>query len=112
MKWIKITYIAGALILLLLSKWAYDSYDYGEALIFSRDSQAVETIEKDDLFGTETTNTEWQDGFWLGLLPGDDEASIGAVLGVVPIGGALLGLAAVSLFLEFRNRKKTKKKNN
>ena len=112
MKWIKITYIAVALIILLLSKWAYDSFDYGEALVFSRDSKAVLTVEKDDLFGTETTNTDWQDGFWLGLLPGDDEASIGAVLGVVPIGGALFGMAAIALFLEFRSRKKNKINNN
>jgi len=110
MKWIHISYLATALIVLLLAKWIYDSSDYGETLIFSRDSKPLVTIEKDELFGTETSRTEWQEGFWLGLLPSDDEASIGAVMGVVPLAGGLLALSVLSLFFEIRKRKRISNK--
>ena len=105
MNWLKLFYLSLIAMLLVIGVWIYYSIDYGEFIIFSRDRKAIEKTEMDPLFGVETTQTEWVEGFWFGLLPGDDTFSIKTFFAAVPIGSFFLFLAVLSLFMNFRRRK-------
>jgi hypothetical protein len=105
MNWKILTYISLILITALLVKWYSDSNDYGETIIFSKDKKPVVTKSNDPLFGTETSKTEWKDGFWLGLLPNDDSFSSTTFFAVVPIGGILIVIGAFGIFLNHRQKK-------
>jgi hypothetical protein len=88
--------------------WIFDSVNYGEMLVFSRDKKPVITEVKDELFGTVVQKTEYKEGFWLGLMPGDDTVSLKALIGAIPLGGGFLALALTSLFIDNRLKKKNK----
>lgn len=106
MKWKYLTYISIALILAVVIKWIVDSNDYGETLIFTRDSKAIEKVEMDELFGTETISTEWVDGNWLGLLPGDDTLSPAMLVGVLPLASIFAVVGAFGIFMHIRSKKR------
>ena len=106
MKWKYLTYLSFAIILVVVIKWIVDSNDYGETLIFTRDSKAIEKVEIDELFGTETVTTEWQDGNWLGLLPGDDQISPRMIVGVVPISGIFFVIGMFGIIMNIKASKR------
>jgi hypothetical protein len=93
-------------VVIVLAVWIFDSVNYGEMLVFSRDKKPVVTKVKDELFGTEVQKTEYVEGFWLGLMPGDDSVSFKALVGALPLGGGFLALALASLFIDKRLKKK------
>lgn len=99
--------ISFVLLLPVLGKWILDSKDYGQLLMFSKDKMAIEKKVNDELFGTVTTEIEWVDGFWLGLLPPTDKISFSILLGAVPLSSIFIFLGA--LFLFFNSRAKRKK---
>lgn len=105
MNWKIFAIVCFVLVLPVIGFWLADSNDYGQMLMFSKEKKAVETVIKDDLFGDETIKTEWEDGFWLGLMPPTDEISPGIVLGVVPMSAFLIGLGAIGLFMNYRKKK-------
>lgn len=105
MNWKILTYISLILIIVLLYKWYSDSNDYGETIIFSKDKKPVITKVADPLFGTETTKTEWKEGFWLGLLPNDDTFALSIIYSVVPLGGLLIFIGAFGVFMNHRQKK-------
>lgn len=90
--------------MLIIGKWIYDCIDYGEILIFSREKKAVVTKTIDELFGTEVEATEWIDGFWLGLLPGEDKISINILLGVAPLSAIVIIGTGMILFINRRRK--------
>jgi polyisoprenoid-binding protein YceI len=104
MKWKVLAVICFVMIIPLLGVWLHDSNDYGSKLFFSKEKKEIVIKVKDDLFGGEVSKTEWQEGFWLGLLPPTDKLSIRIMLGVVPLGSMLLGLGAICLFMNFRQK--------
>ncbi len=108
MKWNIFSIIAFVLIVPLIVKWYADSSDYGQSLIYSRDSKTIETKSYDDLLGTEVTEMKTEEGFWLGLLPATDQVSLKAMIAVVPLGGILFAAGAFGLFMHIRKRKKSK----
>lgn len=93
-------------ILITFSVWGLHSKDFGEMLMFSREKKPVIITETDDLFSTETTKTEWEEGFWLGLLPGDDSVSIDSLKAVVPISGFFVFIIIINYFYYFKLRRK------
>ncbi len=97
--------IAYILIIPIIIMWLADSSDYGKLLVFSRDSKIVEKKEIDELFGTETTETSRQEGFWLGLLPPSDQASVKALLGALPITGILFVIGSGAFIIHMRKKK-------
>lgn len=102
----KILSIISFIILLpILGKWITDSNEYGQVLMFSKDKMAIEKTVKDDLFGTVTTEIEWIDGFWLGLLPPTDQFSMSILLGVVPLSAIFISLGVLFLFLNSKSKK-------
>lgn len=90
--------------MLIISKWIHDCIDYGEILIFSREKKAVVTKTIDELFGTEVETTEWIDGFWLGLLPGEDKISINILLGVAPLSAIVIIGTGIVFFINRRRK--------
>lgn len=105
MNWKILGYLSLALIVPLLIVWFIDSSDYGETIVFSKEKKPVEVIEVDELFGAETKSTKWVDGFWLGLLPPNDNVSPKIMLGVAPMGSALIVISSIAFFI---NKKKNK----
>ncbi len=97
------------LIAIVIGKWIFDSIDYNETLIFSREKKAIVTKSTDDLFGTEVETTEWVDGFWLGLLPGEDKISSGILFGVVPI-ASIIAFSSIIIIIINRKRKQSRNK--
>ncbi len=97
--------IPSVLLMIIVGIWIYDSLNYGEFLVFSREKKAVVKETVDELFGTEIKITEWTDGFWLGLLPGEDKFNINILLGVIPLSAIVI---IGSLIIFFFLRKKTK----
>lgn len=108
MKWNIFSIVAFVLIIPLLVKWYADSEDYGQSLIYSRDSKTIETKSYDDLLETEVTETKTEEGFWFGLLPATDQVSLKAMIAVVPIGGVLFVLGAFGIFMHIRKKRKLK----
>lgn len=99
-------YIFLVVFIVIVLKWVFDSINYGEMVVFSRDKKEIVKKEIDELFGTEVERSEYIEGFWLGLLPGDDTISFKALIGVVPLGAMALGASALTFFLYFRNKSK------
>jgi hypothetical protein len=92
--------------IIVTAVWIFDSVNYGEMLVFSRDKKPVVTEVKDELFGTVVQKTEYKAGFWLGLMPGDDSISLKALVGAIPMGGGFLTLGLLALFIDRRIKKK------
>lgn len=109
MKWNIFSIIAFILIIPLLVKWYADSQDYGQSLIYSRDSKTIETKKFDELLETEVTESKTEEGFWFGLLPASDQVSFKALIAVVPIGGILFTLGAFGIFMHIRKKRKSNK---
>jgi len=97
--------ISFIMLLPILGKWILDSNDYGQALMFSKDKMAIEKTVNDDLFGTVTTEIEWVDGFWFGLLPPTDKFSPSILLGAIPLSAIFLSLGVLLLFLNSKANK-------
>ena len=106
MNWKIFSIISFLLIIPVLIVWIIDSSDYGDMLIYSRDTKFIETTVYDELFDTQTTETEEVEGFWLGLLPPTDQISFRIILGVVPMGSILFVLGVFGIII---NKKKKKK---
>lgn len=100
----KIAIICFLLILPLLGKWYLDNQSYGAVNYFTKYQKEVKIVTKDELFGTESVEVKYENGFWLGLLPNDDSISPQLFVAVVPIAGILSVAGIVLLFL---SRKKT-----
>lgn len=96
------------LIIPVIGFWIYSSVDYGEILIFSRDSKNVEIEKYDELLGTTTTEVIEKEGYWFGLLPAEDRFSLKATFSAFPIGGVLIALAAISFIIKFKKNKTPK----
>jgi hypothetical protein len=108
MKWNIFSIIAFVLIIPLFVKWYADSEDYGQKLIYSRDSKTIETKKHDDLLDTDVTESKTTEGFWMGLLPGTDAVSLKAMIAVVPLGGVLFVLGSFGIFMHIRKKRKLK----
>lgn len=108
MKWKLFSIICFLLIIPLLLKWYADCRDLGETIIFSQDKKEIITKTMDPLFGTQISSTQWRNGFWLGLLPGDDSFSYRLLLGVLPIGGILIVAGGAGFFMNHLQKKKKK----
>lgn len=106
MKWNIFSIVAFVLIVPLIVKWYSDSGDYGQSLIYSRDSKIIEIKKFDDLLGTEVTEMKTEEGFWLGLLPATDQVSLKAMIAVVPLGGILFVAGAFGVFMQIRKKRK------
>lgn len=103
----KLIYIICAFgIIISILVWVIDSNDYGEVLIFSKDQKPVVKIVEDELFGTETKETEWIEGFWLGLLPPDDSISLKAFAGAVPISSVFIIISFITFLIKKKRIKK------
>lgn len=92
-------YISVIAILTIVGKWIYDSSNYGETLIFSMDKKAITVIEEDELFGNKTETTEWEDGFWLGLLPADNSISLKTLIGVLPLSSIFIIIIVITFII-------------
>ncbi len=106
MNWKLLSIISFILIIPVITIWLLHSKDYGEILVFSRDSKINKEKVYDELLGTETIKTSEEEGFWLGLLPPDDSVSLKAAAGAVPISGILLFLGILGIFMNYRKKKK------
>ena len=106
MNWKLLSIISFLLIIPVIIIWIVHSSDYGEILVFSRDSKINKEKVFDDLLGTETIKANEEEGFWLGLLPPDDTVSLKAAAGVVPLSGILLFLGFLSIYMNYRKKKK------
>ena len=106
MNWKIFSIISLVLIIPLTIIWLIDSKDYGELLIFSRDSKITEVKVYDELLGTETVETQEEDGFWLGLMPADDTLSLKALAAVVPLGGIFIASGFLGMIIHLRKKKK------
>ncbi len=106
MNWKIFSTISFALIIPVILIWQLDSSDYGETLIFSRDSKQLETKTFDEIFGTETVELKTIKGFWLGLFPGDDSISFKMLLGVIPLSGIAFLCGVFGLIMHFRVKSK------
>jgi len=101
-----IAYIFFALSLSTIAIWFVHNADYGETNYFTKHQKQVITIEKDELFGTENEIYTYEDGFWLGLFPADDQFGIDMFIGVVPIVGISSILGLVLVFVDKKNKGK------
>lgn len=106
MNWKIFSIISFILIIPLAVIWLMDSNDYGELLIFSRDSKITEEKVFDELLGTETIETHEEDGFWLGLMPADDSISLKALAAVIPISGIFIASGLLGMIIHIRKRRK------
>lgn len=105
MNWKILGLIFFSMALIVVVIWIFHSIDYGDILIFSRDAKLVEVTKVDELFGTETTEIQRTDGFWLGLLPSVDNVSIKTLGAVAPLAGITVFLGIVSLFINSKKKK-------
>ncbi len=112
MNWKKFSILCFILILPVAGKWLCDSKDYGQLLMFGKEKKPVETVVVDDIFGEETTTTEWKDGFWLGLFPPTDKPSLYMLLGALPLSSILAALGILGLFINHKKKKKLKNSIN
>ena len=105
MFWKILIYVSIAAILAVFLIWIIDSKDYGEPLIFSKDKKPVVTVVKDELFGNNSQKIDWKDGYWMGLLPGEDRISIKALMSVAPLTGIFIVMMLISIFMNFKRKK-------
>lgn len=110
MKWKIVMGIALLALILVIGKWLMDSKSYGQLLMFSKDKKEIVTIVKDDLFGTEVKKSDWQKGFWFGLLPSDDAISYKIFVGALPL--SLIFILSFVLAFIFNKAPKRKSKIN
>lgn len=106
MNWKIIGIIFFLLVIPVMLKWILDNRDYGEVNYYTKNQKPVVEKEADELFGTETEVTTYEDGFWLGLLPNDTKINAGLIVGALPISMFLIVLGFVSLYM---HKKKSKK---
>ena len=95
-----------ALIALVLAKWLYDNNRYGSVNLITKYQRPVVTKKVDEMFGTTTEKTTYQDGFWLGLLPDDDRLSARMLVGVLPLSFIFVLVSGVNFVVYIKKRKK------
>ena len=88
----------------MITLWIIDSYDYGNLLMFSKDTKILETKSYDELFGTEIIKTQTSKGFWLGLLPADNSLSFKPFVAVVPLISFLILIRIITYFINKKRK--------
>lgn len=109
MFWKYLSIISLILVFPIIVLWLSDSNDYGRMLIYTMEQKEIKTEEFDPIFGQKFEKSEFQKGFWLGLLPPTDQISLKIFLGVIPLSSVFLTLSIFGLImLKIQKNKKEK----